>query len=62
MCKDLELIVETGIASCCSLDSLIGRVLAISLDENGRKQPVAGLKHDAKTVVIKCYNAHQRVR
>ena len=58
MCKDLESTVETRIAYCCSLDILISRVLAVSLDENGRKQPVAGLEHDAKTFVIKCYSAH----
>lgn len=44
--------------SCRSLDILIGRLLAVSLDENGCKHPVAGLKHDAKIVVIKCYRAY----
>jgi len=57
MCKGPELEVDTSIVSCRSLDILIGRLLAASLDENGRKKPVAGPKHDAKTVVIKCYSA-----
>jgi len=57
MCKGPELEVDTSIVSCRSLDILIGRLLAASLDENGRKKPVAGPKHDAKIVVIECYSA-----